>query len=281
MEDLISVSYDQYKNIPSCNDINKNIKIVFSGECYFNIMKMSMSAIKKNIEHGRFFVGRRISTDPEVIYFDYNTSEFEPARGPMGEGKAVEPTQRNYDELNNKLYEYRFNGIKPVVMHFHSHPRTGIYENFSDQDLHSYATGQVRNSNITYLGMLGFPINNTSPTFGMCIVYPFNAKINNGIGTANFIRCENIYFTADNEIYKVGSFEKKYNGRTYNKNINTKIVNTYLTLPYNARVCAEGIDPNTNERIEPKCVGYKDTDEHLYFTDENLRFKISNTSKTI
>lgn len=279
MAELETVSYDQYKNIPSYDDLHQKVKIVFSDKCYENIMRMSISAIKNNREYGRFFVGKQISSNPDIIYFDYNTSEFTPARGPMGEGKAVNPTQQNYDELNSKIGEYESSKIKPVVLHFHSHPRYGYYESFSDQDLHLYAKMQAQNENCIILGMLGFPINDISPTFGMCIVRPSNAEILNGIGTADFVRCEDICYTNGNEIYRVGRFEKKYNGRLNNLNPSMGIIRQYLTLPSNGKVCAEGIDPNTGNPIQPTCVGYTDTAEHLYFTNDNLSLAISNISE--
>jgi hypothetical protein len=280
MAELDTVSYDQYKNIPSYEDLNQKVKIIFSSECYENIMKMSIDAINKNREYGRFFVGRKISENPEVIYFDYNTSEFAPARGPMGEGKAVNPIQQNYNELNIKIEEYKSKDIIPVVLHFHSHPRDGYYESFSDQDLQVYAKMQADNSNCITLGMLGFPIDNTPSSFGMCIVQPFNARITNGIGTADFIRCEDIYYTSKNEIYSVGKFEKRYNGRLHKPNLQTGIVRQYLTLRSNSKVCAEGIDPNTKTEIKPTCVGYTDTSGNLYFSNENLSLNTSTTSKT-
>ena len=103
MAELDTVSYDQYRNIPSFEDLNQKVKIVFSSKCYENIMQMSIGAMKNNREYGRFFVGRKISENPEVIYFDYNTNEFAPARGPMGEGKAVNVTQQNRNELDSKI----------------------------------------------------------------------------------------------------------------------------------------------------------------------------------
>lgn len=270
MYELDSLSYDQYKNIPSYEDLNLNVKIVFSSDCFENIRKMSLDAMNNNREYGRFFVGRSISENPKVIYFDFNTSEFAPANGSLGEGKAVDPTQQNYNELDIKINEYRSNGIKPVVLHFHSHPRVGYYESFSDQDLHSYAVMQANNSNCDCFGMLGFPINNSSPTFGMCIVKPYSAEIINEIGTADFVRCEDIYYIDGNDLLSVGKFEKKYNGRLHNQNLELGIVSQYLTLPSNANVCAEGIDPNTGEIIDPTIVGYTDTAGHLYFTEGNL-----------
>lgn len=280
MAELDTVSYDQYRNIPSFEDLNQKVKIVFSSKCYENIRQMSIGAMNNNREYGRFFVGRRISENPEVIYFDYNTSEFAPARGPMGEGKAVDPTQQNYNELNSKINEYEFNGIKPIVLHFHSHPRAGHFESFSDQDLQSYAKMQVQNGNCITLGMLGFPIDYTSPTFGMCIVQPLNTKIIGGIGTADFVRCEDICYTNGNDILSVGRFEKRYNGRLHNPNLGTGIVRQYLTLRSNGKVCAEGIDPNTGIQIKPTCVGYTDTSGHLYFTEENLSLETSTMSET-
>lgn len=280
MAELETVSYDQYRNIPSYDDLNKKVKIIFSSKCYENIMQMSISAMNNNRERGRVFVGRIISTEPKVIYFDYNTSEFEPARGPMGEDKAVNPTTQNYNELNSKIREYESNGIKPVVLHFHSHPRSGHYESFSDQDLQLYAKMQAQNGNCIALGMLGFPIDETSPTVGMCVVRPENSRLLNGIGTANFVRCEDICYTSGNDIYKVGGFEKRYNGRLHNQNLTMGIVRQYLTLPSNGKVCAEGIDPNTGNRIKPTCVGYIDSDEHLCFTDENLSLETLNISET-
>ena len=280
MAELDTVSYDQYRNIPSFEDLNQKVKIVFSSKCYENIMKMSIEAMKNNREYGRFFVGKKISDNPEVIYFDYNTSEFASVRGPMGEGKAVNPIQQNYDELNNKIYEYESNGIKPVVLHFHSHPRTGHFESFSDQDLQTYAKMQAQKGNCITLGMLGFPINYTSPTFGMCIVQPLNAKIIGGIGTADFVRCEDICYTNGNDIYSVGKFVKRYNGRLHNPNIGAGIVRQYLTLNPNGKVCAEGIDPNTGNQIKPTSVGYIDHAGHLCFTEDNLSLETSNISET-
>ncbi len=283
MAELNTVSYDQYKNIPSYEDLNKKCRVVFSSKCYENILQMSINAINNNREWGRFFVGRVISNEPRTIYFDYNTSEFEQANGPMGEGKAVKPSPQNYAELNNKIREYKTSGIIPVVLHFHSHPRTGIYESFSDQDLHSYAKMQAQNENCIAMGMLGFPIDEIHPTFGMCIVNPENSRLTNGIGTADFVRCEDICFIHGNDIYKVGNFEKKYNGRNY-PNLSLGIVRQPLILQTSAKVNAEGIDPNNGNRIEPFCIGYTDTAGNLYFNDENLSLKTNiphaNTPKT-
>lgn len=279
MSELDTVSYDQYKNIPSFNDLNQKVKIIFSKSCYEKIFEMSFGAMVNNREYGRFFVGRKISENPEVIYFDYNTSEFAPARGPMGEGMAVDVTDENYNELNNKINEYKLNGVKPVVLHFHSHARSAFFESFSDQDLHTYAKMQAQNGNCITLGMLGFPINDTSQTFGMCIVQPLNAKIINEIGTADFVRCEDINYINGNEIYSVGRFEKRYDGRINNSDLRAGIVRQYLTLPSNSEVCAEGIDPNTGIMINPSCVGYTDIAGNLYFTEENLTLNISTISK--
>ncbi len=270
MADLQTVSYDQYKNIPSYDDLNQKVKIIFSSKCYENIMKMSISSMNNNRERGRFFVGRQIYSNPEIIYFDYNTSEFEPARGPMGEYKAVKPTTQNYNELNIKIKEYESKGVKPVVLHFHSHPRVGYYESFSDQDLHLYAEMQVKNENCIAIGMLGFPIDETLPTFGMCVVRPENSRLLNGIGTADFVRCEDICYISGNEIYRVGRFEKKYNGRLNAPNLSMGIVRQYLTLPSNSMVCAEGIDPNTGNSIKPTSIGYVDVNRNLNFPNENL-----------
>lgn len=155
------------------------VKIVFSGDCYSKIRQMSLGAMNNNREYGRFFVGRIISVKPTVIYFDYCTSEFECVRGPAGENTAVIPSDDNYDELNHKISEYRKKGIKPVVLHFHSHPRFGFYESFSDQDLQTYAKMQAENPHCISLGMLGFPVVNSQSTFGMCIVSPENSRIVN------------------------------------------------------------------------------------------------------
>ncbi len=276
MDVLNSVSYDQYKNIPSSDDLRQKVKIVFSSECYENIMQMSMRAMNNNSESGSFFVGRIISTEPKVIYFDYYTSEFAPVTGHMGEGSAVIPKDENYSEVSKKIKEYKMKGIEqPVVLHFHSHPRidNAIYESFSDQDLQSYAKMQVENSNCFALGMLAFPIRDFN-TIGMCVVRPDNSKVVNGIGTADFVRYENIYYTSGNNIFKVGNFEKNYSVKTHEKNLNRGIVKQYLDLSdnpeYKAKVCAEGIDPNTGKKIEPSCVGLIDFNGHLCFPYEDL-----------
>ena len=114
----------------------------------------------------------------------------------------------------------------------------------------------------------------------MCIVQPLNAKIIGEIGTADFVRCEDIFYKSGNSIYRVGGFEKKYNGRLHNPNLGMGIVRQYLTLRSSGKVCAEGIDPNTGNQIEPTCVGYTDTAGHLYFTEENLSLETSTMSKT-
>lgn len=144
-----------------------------------------------------------------------------------------------------------------IVLHFHSHPRTGHCKSFSDQDLQSYAKMQAQNGNYINLGMLGFPIDYTSPTFGMYIVEPLNAKIIGEIGTADFIKCEDIYYISENDIYSIG--------RLHNPNLGTEIVRQYLTLRSNDKVCAEEIVPNTGTQIKPTCVGYTDNTGRLCF----------------
>lgn len=126
--------------------------------------------------------------------------------------------------------------------------------------------------------MLGFPIDYISQTFGMCIVQPFNAEIIDEIGTANFIRCEDINYINGNEIYSVGRFEKRYNGRTF-PNLRMGIVKQYLTLPSNSEVCAVGTDPNTGIQIKPSCVGYVDINGYMHFTKESLTLNSSTISK--
>ena len=66
------------------------------------------------------------------------------------------------------------------------------------------------NRNVNAFGILGFPIPNSENSNGISIVQPIKPEKINDIGNANFFRFPNIYYSINNEIYKIGSFQKRY-----------------------------------------------------------------------
>lgn len=273
MDIIDSVSYDQYNDIPVLDELGINTKIIFNEETYKKILLMLAKTKKNNIETGAYFVGRRSNEDSMTIYIDYCTSEFAPSSGYIS-GGAVEPTDQNYRELNNRISELRLNGEKPLVFHYHTHPKFLLYESFSDQDLSIYAKAQLDNPNVNNYGMLGFPSPIGNNTYSLCIVQPVNPHMNGEVATADFYMFQNIYYCMNNEIYKMGQFDKNYTGRKFrdSNRRNLNIVRNASNNTNKAKVCGIGLDPNTGRKISDECVGYIDINNTMCFPKENLAF---------
>ena len=218
-----SVSYDQYKNIPTADEMGVNTKIIFNEDAYVKLLTLIKKTKDLESETGCFFVGRQSEKNPFAIIIDYFTSDFQ-CEDALISGGSANPTEKVYNELNKKLKEYEKNSRKASVFHFHTHPKKLHYENFSDQDLSTYAKMAFDNRSVNAFGILGFPIPNAENSNGISIVQPIKPEKINNIGSANFFRFPNIYYSINNEIYKIGSFQKRYDGRTYKQNSNGTIV---------------------------------------------------------
>lgn len=216
-----------------------------------------------------FFVGRQSKKNPFAIVIDYFTSDFR-CEDALISGGSANPTDQVYKELNNKLKEYKQNSITASVFHFHTHPRQLHYENFSDQDLSMYAKMAFDNRSVNAFGILGFPIPNAENSNGISIVQPIKPEKINDIGSANFFRFPNIYYSINNEIYKIGSFQKRYDGRKYKQNSNGIIVKNAVENSKSNEICGLGLNPNNGERIIDESVGYIDANGAFCFPNENL-----------
>lgn len=279
MEDTIdSVSYDQYKNIPSTDELGIKTKIIFSKEAYDNLSALIKKSKDSDRETGCFFVGRQGMNNPDAIYIDYFTSEFQ-CEDAFIDGGCANPTEQVYRELNEKLGEYRQNSLKASVFHFHTHPRKLHYENFSDQDLSLYAKMAYDNRNTSAFGMLGFPIPNALDSNGLSIIRPIKPEKVNNIGTAVFFRYPNIYYCSNNEIYKIGSFQKEYEGRLNKPNSNGIIVKNAVEQSASNEVCGLGLDPKSGVKIKDESVGYIDANGTFCFPYENLNINFGNIKR--
>ena len=216
-----------------------------------------------------FFVGRQSEKNPFAIIIDYFTSDFQ-CEDALISGGSANPTEKVYNELNKKLKEYEKNSMKASVFHFHTHPRQLHYENFSDQDLSIYAKMAFDNRSVNAFGILGFPIPNAENSNGISIVQPIKPEKTNNIGSANFFRFPNIYYSINNEIYKIGSFQKRYDGRKYKQNSNGIIVKNAVENSKSNEICGLGLNPNNGERIIDESVGYIDANGAFCFPNENL-----------
>ncbi len=264
-----SVSYDQYKNIPTADEMGVNTKIIFNEDAYVKLLTLIKKTKDLESETGCFFVGRQSEKNPFAIIIDYFTSDFQ-CEDALISGGSANPTEKVYNELNKKLKEYEKNSRKASVFHFHTHPRQLHYENFSDQDLSMYAKMAFDNRSINAFGILGFPIPNAENSNGISIVQPIKPEKINNIGSANFFRFPNIYYSINNEIYKIGSFQKRYDGRKYKQNSNGIIVKNAVENSTSNEVCGLGINPNNGEKIRDESVGYIDANGTFCFPNENL-----------
>lgn len=264
-----SVSYDQYKNIPTADEMGIKTKIIFSQEAYLKLLTLIKKTKDLESETGCFFVGRQSEKNPFTIVIDYFTSDFR-CEDALISGGSANPTEKVYNELNKKLKEYEKNSRKASVFHFHTHPKKLHYENFSDQDLSTYAKMAFDNRSVNAFGILGFPIPNAENSNGISIVQPIKPEKINDIGSANFFRFPNIYYSINNEIYKIGSFQKRYDGRKYKQNSNGIIVKNAVENSTSNEVCGLGINPNNGEKIRDESVGYIDANGTFCFPNENL-----------
>ena len=264
-----SVSYDQYKNIPTADEMGVNTKIIFNEDAYVKLLTLIKKTKELESETGCFFVGRQSEKNPFNIVIDYFTSDFR-CEDALISGGSANPTEKVYNELNKKLKEYEKNSRKASVFHFHTHPRQLHYENFSDQDLSTYAKMSFDNRSVNAFGILGFPIPNAENSNGISIIQPIKPEKINDIGSANFFRFPNIYYSINNEIYKIGSFQKRYDGRKYKQNSNGIIVKNAVENSTSNEVCGLGINPNNGEKIRDESVGYIDANGTFCFPNENL-----------
>ena len=264
-----SVSYDQYKNIPTADEMGVNTKIIFNEDAYVKLLTLIKKTKDLESETGCFFVGRQSEKNPFAIIIDYFTSDFQ-CEDALISGGSANPTEKVYNELNKKLKEYEKNSRKASVFHFHTHPKKLHYENFSDQDLSTYAKMAFDNRSVNAFGILGFPIPNAENSNGISIVQPIKPEKINNIGSANFFRFPNIYYSINNEIYKIGSFQKRYDGRTYKQNSNGTIVKNAVENSKSNEICGLGLNPNNGERIIDESVGYIDANGTFCFPNENL-----------
>lgn len=264
-----SVSYDQYKNIPTADEMGVNTKIIFNEDAYVKLLTLIKKTKDLENETGCFFVGRQSEKNPFNIVIDYFTSDFR-CEDALISGGSANPTEKVYNELNKKLKEYEKNSRKASVFHFHTHPRQLHYENFSDQDLSMYAKMAFDNRSVNAFGILGFPIPNAENSNGISIIQPIKPEKINNIGSANFFRFPNIYYSINNEIYKIGSFQKRYDGRKYKQNINGTIVKNAVENSTSNEICGLGINPNNGEKIRDESVGYIDANGTFCFPNENL-----------
>lgn len=264
-----SVSYDQYKNIPTADEMGVKTKIIFNEDAYVKLLTLIKKTKDLESETGCFFVGRQSEKNPFAIIIDYFTSDFR-CEDALISGGSANPTEKVYNELNKKLKEYEKNSRKASVFHFHTHPRQLHYENFSDQDLSMYAKMAFDNRSVNAFGILGFPIPNAENSNGISIVQPIKPEKINNIGSANFFRFPNIYYSINNEIYKIGSFQKRYDGRKYKQNSNGTIVKNAVENSTSNEICGLGINPNNGEKIKDESVGYIDANGTFCFPNENL-----------
>ena len=264
-----SVSYDQYKNIPTADEMGVNTKIIFNEDAYVKLLTLIKKTKDLESETGCFFVGRQSEKNPFAIIIDYFTSDFQ-CEDALISGGSANPTEKVYNELNKKLKEYEKNSRKASVFHFHTHPRQLHYENFSDQDLSTYVKMAFDNRSVNAFGILGFPIPNAENSNGISIIQPIKPEKINNIGSANFFRFPNIYYSINNEIYKIGSFQKRYDGRKYKQNSNGTIVKNAIENSTSNEICGLGINPNNGEKIRDESVGYIDANGTFCFPNENL-----------
>ena len=275
MNDVIdSVSYDQFKNIPTADEMGIDTKIILSSESYLKLLQMIKHTKDSEMETGCFFVGRQSENNPFSIYIDYFTSDFK-CEDALIQGGSASPTQQVCDELNSELEKYNQLGKKACVFHFHTHPRMLHFESFSDQDLSLYAKMAYDNNNTNSFGMLGFPIPDAPNSNGLAIVQTIKPEIINGVGIANFFRFPNMYYCIKNEIYKIGTFEKQYEGRKHKTNLTRGIVKNAIEDSASNEVCAFGLNPNNGQPINDEAIGYIDANGTFCFPRENLILSFS------
>lgn len=252
-----TVSYDQYKNIQCLEESS----VIFSAKEYDKLKELISKTNSINGETGCFFVGYSYNKNQKIIFVDSSTSIFETSSGIYYNG-AVNPVAKNYEDLNVIIRNYKEKGLMPFVFHFHTHINLGYSESFSDQDLHCYAKMAYDNQTVQCLALLGFP--KGTFTYGLSILSVHNAKLEQNEHCADFYRLPNIYYIRENNLFKTGVFQKKYNNRTTNVHSSNKIVRNSVDFNGNQQVCAIGKNPNTNLQIEDENIGYVDSNGTIY-----------------
>lgn len=94
-----SVSYDQYKNIPTADEMGVNTKIIFNEDAYVKLLTLIKKTKDLESETGCFFVGRQSEKNPFAIIIDYFTSDFQ-CEDALISGGSANPTEKVYNELN-------------------------------------------------------------------------------------------------------------------------------------------------------------------------------------
>ncbi|MBF0926803.1 MAG: hypothetical protein HXK65_02045, partial [Clostridiales bacterium] len=91
-----SVSYDQYKNIPTADEMGIKTKIIFSQEAYLKLLTLIKKTRDLGSETGCFFVGRQSEKNPFNIVIDYFTSDFQ-CEDALISGGSANPTDQVYN----------------------------------------------------------------------------------------------------------------------------------------------------------------------------------------
>lgn len=280
MDNIETVSYDQFFDIPSLG--NKS-KIIFSEDVYNYLITLINETKRENAEKGCYLVGRKsVSEDGKLcFYFDFHSSKFQTI-SVYYENGGVEATANNKIELINELEKYQSLGISPCVIHFHTHNLNGIYSSLSDQDYGVYATMKYQ-LNLEIFGMLAAPnVNQNYDTVELSIVNCQNPVVVGTRGCASFYSIPNIYYCKGNQIFKIGSFQK-------NKlSIKTKItelerrdrfVQNYREWDGCNLISGIGKNPSNHLQIIDENVGYVDVNNFFNFPNENLSLEIPKMSK--
>lgn len=233
-----SVSYKQYRNIPV---YPKKTRVVFNGKTYVKLVELLLKTVRDNREYGVYFLGElhEFSDESYLAITDFS-SEFE-----SGDTFAQATGENFFEALHilERNAREKENGSEPknksAMIHFHTHPRKLYYENFSDQDLHVYATSEFRyncNGDIANFGMLGFPIPTFSKRMGISLVRPMNSekRLYSDEYKADFYRYENFFYANEDEFEGSNTFNKfssefiDYLERIYNPEIINGIVKNYV-----------------------------------------------------
>ena len=269
--ELDTVSYDQFDDIPSLKD---KAKIIFSEKVYNMLCNLMNDTKNTNKENGCYLVGRQaISKNGKLyFYFDFCSSKFQTVDGNYRDG-AVKPTSLNYNEVKNKIEEYRYFRITPCIMHFHTHNLNGIFESMSDQDYAVYTSMEYYFGEHHNLGMLAAPnLSQKYNTIELSAVHSINSKIRGSRCCASFYSIPNIYYCKGNELYKIGTFQKRTPHRTTlvnEKNRQDRFIQNLREWDGNRLVSGRGRNPITGKEIKDENVGHIDVNGFYCFPYEN------------
>lgn len=281
--ELNTVSYDQFNDIPSLGNTSK---IIFSEDVYNMLCDLMNDTKNKNIENGCYLVGRKaISKDGGLFfYFDFCSSRFQTADGNYKDS-AVVSTDMNKNEVKNKVEEYRNYGIKPCIMHFHTHNLNGIFESMSDQDYAVYTSMKYYFGEHENFGMLAAPNRLQGyNTIELSVIHSRDSKIIGSRCCADFYSIPNIYYSKGNQLYKIGTFPKNISHRkTPINEINRqdRFIQNFRQWNGNHLVSGRGRNPIIKEEIKDENVGYIDANGFYCFPNENqtVEFPVVEYSK--